>query len=292
MEKLRLDVSAIFNLDYTLGCGQVFRWEKTGGWWYGIIKDRVFKIRQNGRDLIFENTDEAFVKRYFSLDVNLREVLSSISKDDHIKRAIQHFKGLRIVRQDPWECLISYMCATNKNIPGIRRNIEALSQKFGESKIFERKAFYSFPTPAKLAKASLTELRNCGLGFRAKYIREAARKAMQGNISFEDLRETSYEEAQKKLLHLRGVGYKVADCVLLFSLEKFEAFPVDIWVKRAILKHYGIHFDKGFSEKVSGKNSLLPSEYKVISEFGRRYFGKNAGYAQEYLFHYERLVQH
>ncbi len=289
MGKLLLNDFTSFNLDYTLGCGQTFRWKKAGNWWYGLVNDKVFKIRQNGRELIFENISKDFIKNYFTLDKNLQQILSSISRDEHIKQALQRFRGLRIVRQHPWECLISYICATNKNIPGIKRNIEALSQKFGEEMTFEGKKFYAFPTPAKLAKVSLSELKECGLGFRAKYIREIAEKTIQGIINFEDFKEMSYKKAKKKLLRLRGVGHKVADCVLLFSLEKPEAFPVDVWVKRAILKHYSMHFDKEFVRKVLHKKSLSPNEYNVISGFGREYFGEYAGYAQEYLFHYERF---
>ena len=288
-EKLSLDGSVPFNLDYTLGCGQVFRWRKIGEWWFGVIEDKVLKIRQDGNELIFENAEKNFVEYYFSLDVNLPRILSSISKDEHIRLAIQRFKGLRIVRQNPWECLISYMCATNKNIPAIKQNIEMLCQKFGKKKKFGGLEFHVFPTPAILAQASIRKLQECGLGFRAKYISDAAKRAVKGSISLESLREKSYEKTREELLRLRGVGNKVADCVSLFALGKLEAFPVDVWVKRAVLKHYGKYFEKSFVEKVLKKKGLSPNEYRTISMFGRKYFGKYAGYAQEYLFHYERL---
>lgn len=289
MGKLCLTDSTPFNLDHTLKCGQAFRWRKHGEWWYGTVRDKIFKIKQTGNTLVFENVDESFVERYFSLDLDLPRILSSINKDHHIERAIRRFRGLRIVRQDPWECLISYMCATNKNIPAIKRSIEALANRFGEKKTFEGQVFYTFPEPYKLTQASVEELKKCGLGFRAKYIIETAKKIVKGDFSFEMLKRTGYMDGKRTLLRLRGVGHKVADCVLLFSLEKLEAFPVDVWVKRAILNHYKKHFDAKFLERVSRKKSLSPSEYERVNSFGREYFGEYAGYAQEYLFHYERL---
>jgi len=272
-----------------LSCGQAFRWRKVGEWWYGVVSNKVFKIKQAGSELTFQNVDKNFVRYYFSLDLDLRRILSSISKDEHIKRAVQRFKGLRIVRQDPWECLVSYMCATNKNIPAIKRSIEGICRRFGERKTFEGLEFYTFPTPATLAQVSIKELQDCSLGFRAKYVSEVAKENVKGNVSFESLKEESYERVREELLRLRGVGNKVADCVSLFAFEKLEAFPVDVWVKRAVLNYYGEYFEESFVERILKKKGLLPSEYRAISGFGRGHFGRYAGYAQEYLFHYERL---
>ncbi|MEM3442815.1 MAG: DNA glycosylase [Candidatus Bathyarchaeia archaeon] len=277
-----------FNLELTLCCGQAFRWNKHGDWWYGIAYEKVFKVRQLVDKLEFENVDEGFVKSYFGLNDNLPHILSQISKDPHIKRVIEKFYGLRIIRQNPWECLISYICATYKNIPAIRRMLNNISKSFGEEICFENKKFYTFPKPQRLTKATIKELANCGLGYRAKYIHETAKKIHEEDFEFESLRRMPYEKARKELLSFPGVGLKVADCVLLFSLEKFEAFPVDVWVKRAVLRHYPQHFSKEFLKKISDKKSLSSSEYKQISLFGRKYFGAYAGYAQEYLYHHER----
>jgi N-glycosylase/DNA lyase len=258
------------------------------GWWYGIAKEKVFKIHQIGDELEFENVDEKFIKEYFGLRDDLLRILSQIAKDEYAEKAVKAFMGLRILRQDPWECLISYICATYKNIPAIKRMLFNLSKKFGERTVFDGYDFYAFPTPSRLAKANVKELLECGLGYRAKYVLETAKMVHEGCFDLENLRKKSYKKARRELLELPGVGLKVADCVSLFSLEKLEAFPVDVWIKRSILKHYVNHFEKEFVKKISFKKSLTKSEYDRLSFFGRRYFGEYAGYAQEYLYYFER----
>ena len=285
--KIQLSSSRAFDLDATLCCGQAFRWDRRGEWWYGVVRENAFKIRQVGDFLEFENAEEKFVNTYFGLHDDLPKILQQVSKDEHIKSAVKAFKGLRILRQDPWECLISYICATYKSIPVIKQMLSNLSKKFGDTINFDGYNFHTFPSPEKLAKATLKELAKCNLGYRAKYLSETA-KMVYGGFELESLKELSYEKAKKELLNFPGVGLKVADCVLLFSLEKFEAFPVDIWIKRAVLKYYASHFPNKFTAKISSKKSLTNSEYERLSSFGRKYFGKYAGYAQEYLYHYER----
>lgn len=286
--KIQLDASTPFNLEFTLCCGQAFRWEKHGEWWYGVVDEKVFKVRQIDGELEFVNVDESFARNYFGLSDNLPRILSQISKDEHIKRAVETFNGLRILRQNPWECLISYICATYKNISAIKHMLFNISKKFGDKIRLDNYTFYTFPTPEKLARATIKELANCGLGYRAKYIFETAKDIYEDNFEFEDLRSMPYERARKELLNFPGVGFKVTDCVLLFSLEKLEAFPVDVWIKRAVLRCYAEHFPKEFVKKISDKKSLTNSEYKQVSFFGRKYFGEYAGYAQEYLYHHER----
>ncbi|MCS7124339.1 MAG: 8-oxoguanine DNA glycosylase [Candidatus Bathyarchaeota archaeon] len=290
MEKIVLTPNQPFDLDLTLSCGQAFRWEKIGEWWYGIVADNPFKMRQNGNTLEFENVSPDFVEKYFGLTDDLPSILKQIAKDKHIAEAIKAVRGLRILRQDPWECLISYICATYKNIPAIKQMLFKLSKKFGEKTVFDNRVFYTFPTPQKLAKASLTGLVGCGLGYRAKYVAETAKRFASGEFNFEGLKASPFEKAREALLALPGVGLKVADCVLLFSLERFEAFPVDVWVRRIIIKYYANHFEDKFMEKVSSKKSLTKAEYERLSLFGRSYFGRYAGYAQEYLFHFERTM--
>lgn len=289
MEKMVLQPSQPFNLDLTLRCGQAFRWEKIGVWWYGIVADKPFKVRQNGNALEFENISASFVEKYFGLRDDLPLILKQITKDKHVEAAVNALKGLRILRQNPWECLVSYICATYKSIPAIKRMLFNLSKKFGEKAVFDYRVFYTFPEPQRLAKASPAEIASCGLGYRAKYVAEMAKKVASGEFSIEELQAMPFEEARKKLLALPGVGPKVADCVLLFSLERLEAFPVDVWMKRIIIKHYAIHFEGEFVRRISHKKSLTTTEYEKLSLFGRSYFGKFAGYAQEYLFHFERV---
>jgi len=283
-----LEHSCPFNLDSTLNCGQAFRWNKHGEWWHGTVRQKIFKIRQIGNKLEFENADADFIQNYFGLHDNLPKIFSQITKDKHIEAAVKKFEGLRILRQDPWECLISYICATYKNIPAIKQMLFNLSKKFGNKTVFNGYDFYTFPTPAKLAKASIKELAECGLGYRATYVSETAKTIYENDFKLENLRKANYEKARQKLLNFLGVGLKVADCVSLFSLEKLEAFPVDVWIKRIILKHYANHFPTEFIRKISSKKSLTNSEYERLNLFGRRYFGEYAGYAQEYLYHFER----
>ncbi|NWF86582.1 hypothetical protein HXY32_02025 [Candidatus Bathyarchaeota archaeon] len=286
--KTRLNSSYPFNLDVTLCCGQTFRWDKRGEWWYGIVGQKAFKTRQISDGLEFENIDTDFVKDYFGLNYNLSKIYSKISKDEYIKRAVDAFYGLRILRQNPWECLISYICATYKNIKAIRQTLLNLAKKFGDKIRFDGYDFYTFPTAEKLAKAKVEELVDCGLGYRAKYVAETAKMVCKCGFKFESLRRLAYEKAREELLNFPGVGLKVADCVLLFSLGKFEAFPVDVWIKRVILRYYAKHFSDNFIQKISNKQSLSNAEYEKMNLFGRKYFGKYAGYAQEYLYHYER----
>jgi len=286
--KFQLKPSCPLNLDVTLCCGQVFRWNKQGECWYGVVGENVFKICQIGNDLEFENVDVGFVKSYFGLYDDLFMVLSQISKDKHITRAIEAFNGLRILRQDPWECLISYICATYKNISAIKQMLSNLSKKFGNKVNFNGHDFYTFPTPERLAKAATNKLTEWGLGYRAKYVSRTAKIVYENGFEFERLRKMPYEKAKEELLNFPGVGLKVADCVLLFSLGKLEAFPVDVWIKRVILKYYASHFPEEFISEILDKKSLTNSEYGKLSLFGRKYFGEYAGYAQEYLYHYER----
>ncbi len=283
---MQLDVP--FDLDFSLCCGQVFRWKKLGGWWYGVAGDHVFKVRQRGSDLEFEGVCEEFVRHYFGLNDDLEQISQCIDKDAHIRKALRRFEGLRLVRQEPWACLIGFICSTYKNIVAIELMLTKLSEKYGDKQFFGGYDFYLFPTVETLAKASDNGLRECGLGYRAEYVHATAKKILDEKINLESLKCFPYLEARKVLLEFPGVGLKVADCVLLFSLEKMDAFPVDVWVKRVILNHYAEHFSKEAVKKMENHNSLTNGEYLKIGEFARSYFGGYAGYAQEYLYHYER----
>lgn len=283
---MQLDVP--FDLDFSLRCGQVFRWQMHEGWWYGVVGQNVFKVRQCGSNFEFEGANEDFVKDYFGLNDNLQEIGKCIARDDFILKALSRFRGLRLVRQVPWECLISFICATYKSIAGIETMLRKISIKFGEKKIFDGMNFYAFPTVEDLANASENGLRECGLGYRAKYVHATAKEIHNKKIDLEYLKWLPYLEARKVLLKFPGVGLKVADCVLLFSLKKKEAFPVDVWMKRVILNHYANLLPEPFVNKIQSHDSLTNGEYLKIGDFARNYFGAYAGYAQEYLFHYER----
>lgn len=286
---IQLSSSRPFNLESTLCCGQAFRWNKQGEWWYGVVREKVCKIRQEGEALEYENVNAGLVEDYFRLHDDLPRIYSHIKKDKNIERAICEFRGLRILRQEPWECVISYICATYKSVSAIRRMLSNLSERFGEKACLEGHDFYAFPKPAKLARASMQQLTACGLGYRAKYVSQTAKLICEGTVDLEGLKRAGYEKAKGELTCLPGVGSKVGDCVLLFSLEKLQAFPVDVWIKRAVLRCYASHFPNEFVRRISSQESLSISEYEKLSSFGREYFGEYAGYAQEYLYHHERM---
>lgn len=293
--ELRLNPSKTpFSLAFTLECGQAFRWKKTGDWWYGVVRRNVVKVRQRQSVLEFqtypEQLDFKFLENYFRLDDDLPKIYSRIVKDEHMKAAVERFRGLRLLRQEPWECLVSYLCATYKSIPAIEDMILKMSKRFGEKLVFDGQKFYTFPEPKDLADAGIEELKACKLGFRAERVLEVSRKVAAEEFSLEALKELSYEEARDELTKLPGVGPKVADCVLLFSLDKLEAFPIDVWMKRVFMEYYSEHFDPSFVKKVSGKKFLSRGEYNKIGLFGRAYFGEFVGYAQEYLYHFKRCT--
>ncbi|MCL5877109.1 MAG: 8-oxoguanine DNA glycosylase [Candidatus Bathyarchaeota archaeon] len=286
-----MQLEVVFDLDFSLCCGQVFRWRRIAGWWYGVVGDKVIKIRQCGSELEFWGASDRFVRQYFRLNDNLTEINKCIAKDSYIQAALKRFEGLRIVRQVPWECLASFICATYKSIAAIELMLRKISEKYGEKRVIDGLDFYTFPSAQKLAGASENGLRECGLGYRAKYLQATARKIVDDKIDLEALKALPYLDARKKLFEFSGVGLKVADCVLLFSLEKPEAFPVDVWVKRVILNHYADQLPAELVTKMKSHDSLTNGEYQKIGGFARIYFGRYAGYAQEYLYHYER-TQH
>ena len=282
-------VDVPFNLDVTLCCGQVFRWDRKGDWWYGVAGGRAFKVRQVKGELEFANADWKFVENYFGLADDLQKIGAVVGRDEHIRKALQEFWGMRIIRQEPWECLISYICATYKNIPAIRHMLYGLSRRFGEKIVLDGMEFFTFPTPERLVAASAKDLLACGLGYRAKYVQETSKRIFENSFELESLSQLPYLQAKKQLCGFAGVGPKVADCVLLFSLGKTEAFPVDRWVERVILNHYVEKLPSELAQRLRRRDGLSNSEYGKLNAFGREYFGEYAGYAQEYLYHYERV---
>jgi N-glycosylase/DNA lyase len=234
------------------------------------VGKEVIRIRQKERHLIFEGTSSEQIRNYFGLDADLGLILNSIDRDPVIHRAISDCNGLRLVNQPPWECLASYICATYANIPGIRKKIALLSRTFGEPVSGgQGNVFYSFPSASTLADSAPCDLSRCSLGYRAPYLCATARDIASDPGWVERIHALDYDEARRDLMQLKGVGPKVADCVLLFSFGKYEAFPVDVWIARIMQRHYGVREKEG---------------YEQISRRGREYFGLYAGYAQEYLY--------
>lgn len=266
----------IFNLNYTLDCGQVFRWERDGDWWTGVVGDQVIRLSQaNGEILVDSKLPPEFFTHYFRLDDKLPSIYESINRDLLINRAIRKYRGLRLIRQDPWECLISYMLATASSIPTIQKRILLLSQFFGQEL---EGGYFTFPDPETLANADLSMLDKCKLGFRTERIQAAAIEVYSGDLDLEVLFRLEYKYARERLMRLRGIGEKVADCVLLFAFEKMEAFPVDTHI-RQIIQHY--HIDDSFFENCTNLSRM--------GDWGREYFGHYCGYAQQYLFYQKRV---
>ncbi len=274
------------DLDHTLDCGQVFRWEREGDWWVGVVNGDVIRARndiESGTVLVDSSLPREFVASYFRLDDDLSYILDSIDKDRYIREAIQRYRGLRLIRQEPWECMISYMLATASSIPTIKKRILLLSRMFGDE-IGE--GCYSFPDAKSLADASESDICECKLGFRAGRIQKAAQQVADGEFCFDELFKMDYLGARAQLMEIEGIGEKVADCILLFSLDKMESFPVDTHVRQAVEKYYS--GDGYFGGGVGVDVDVKLSNHKM-GEWGRGYFGEYCGYAQEYLYYCWRL---
>jgi N-glycosylase/DNA lyase len=258
-----------FNLEYTLECGQIFRINRENNWYYINARNKFFKISQVKNEIEFHGVDKEFIIHFFSLNENLSKILKEINKDKYIKKSIDKYRGLRIIKQDPWECLISFICSSASNIPRIKSKLKALSESFGKKVSLDGACNYAFPTPGNIN--NYKEILNAKTGFRAKYIFEANNSVNIKNLN--SLSTLPYKSAKNELKKINGVGDKVADCVLLFSLGFSQAFPVDTWIKKTMQLLY---FD----------NTIVSNE--KIREFGLEYFGTYAGYAQQYLFMFSR----
>ncbi|WP_292375226.1 DNA-3-methyladenine glycosylase family protein [Methanosarcina sp. UBA411] len=266
----------LFDLNYTLDCGQVFRWEREGDWWTGVVGNQVIRLLQDNEQLIVDSKlPPSFLSHYFRFDDNLPSIYESINRDLLIDRSIRKYRGLRLIRQDPWECLISYMLATASSIPTIQKRIYLLSQFFGQEL---EPGYFSFPDPETLANADPAALDKCKLGFRTQNIKAAAEEVASGELDLDVLFRLEYRYARERLMRLRGIGEKVADCVLLFAFEKMEAFPVDTHI-RQIIQHY--HIDDSYFETCKNMSCM--------GDWGREYFGHYCGYAQEYLYYQKRV---
>ncbi|MBE6024063.1 MAG: DNA-3-methyladenine glycosylase 2 family protein [Cellulosilyticum sp.] len=273
-----------FDITQILESGQVFRFEKISDHSYLLnAKQKLIKITQqpDSSSAIIYNTniselDEVWIP-YFDIDTDYDKIASKLAqKDSHMAKAIDFGKGIRILHQDPWEMLISFIISQNKSIPHIKQCISNISKGFGdclEQINGDDQHYYAFPTPEQLSKATEEELRDCKVGFRAPYIMDACQKVLNGEVILNELFILSVEEARERLMTIKGVGPKIADCILLFAYGKGEVFPTDVWIKRVV---EGLYFE--------GKE-VKPAE---IQAFAKSYFGKLAGYAQQYLFYYGR----
>ena len=263
-------------------CGQCFRWnEEPYGSYTGIFGHNVLNVKEE-KDIVITgicNGDiEEICKYYFDLDRNYEEIKKTLSLvDDNMKESIKYGEGIRILNQDLWEMIISFIISANNNIPRIKGIIERMSAKYGQEIKFRGKSYYTFPTIDELSQASVKDLKDLGLGFRDRYVYETTKKIKEGKINLENLKQEPTNEVRKQLLTLTGVGPKVADCIMLFStLKRFDVFPVDVWVRRVMNDLY-IHNED--ETKVNKKQ---------IQEIARDKFGALEGIAQQYLFYWKR----
>lgn len=252
-----------FDLLLTLESGQFFSYKKTEDDIFLISAySKLFIVKQQGNYLFFDGVDSKFIKNFFSLNLSYEKRLEEISKDKTISDIVNRYRGLRIMKQDVRECILSFICSSISNIPKIKKNTELLSRYFGKKKKIKKYEWYTFPERLGSYKIIL----KCKTGFRAKYLKEADK--ILDNHFIEKLKKSDYTEAKRLLMRIRGVGKKIADCVCLFSLGHYEAFPVDIWIKRIVSKKY---FHRDASEK-------------EVESFCKKRFGENAGIVQQFLY--------
>ncbi len=268
-----------YDLAATLTSGQAFRWQWRDPLWFGVVGSHWVALRSEPGSISAETAEPVFdwgwLTEYLQIDLDMEEVLLTFPDDAPMRDARAACRGLRLLRQDPWECLASFILSSTKQIVQIRQIVSLLCERYGEplsaAPGFARAQ--AFPTATRLARATETELRACKMGFRAPYLLETARIIVGGQFELERLRALPVEIAGAELMRLPGVGRKVADCVLLFAYGFQSAFPVDVWVLKALRQLY------------------FPRRRVMLSRlrrFAATHFGPNAGYAQQYLFHYMR----
>ena len=280
-----------FNIKQILECGQCFRWERITDTNYIIVAyRRVIEVIQEGSTVTILNTNmqdfNEIWKDYFDLNVNYEEVKEELSKDELLKKSVEFGYGIRILNQDPFEMLISFIISARNSIPSIMKTIKKISERWGDKIEYKGNVYYAFPTPEQLKDATLEEIKDTGASFRSKYIVDtigkvnSAKEAKNAGTLNEELEQFDLEyikslpvdECHKSLQNFMGVGAKVADCIMLFSMSKHSAFPVDVWVKRAMIHFY-----------VAPDLSL-----NKMRVFARDKFGALSGMAQQYLFYYAR----
>ena len=273
-----------FEPEHIFECGQCFRWNKQeDGSYTGIFKQNVVNVKKADNKIIFrgickENIKDECIK-YFDLNTNYGNIKSKLSNvDNYLKTSIEYGEGIRILNQDLWETLISFIISANNNIPRIKGIIERISKSYGEKIVRDKAEYYTFPTPQELSKASVEDLRNIGLGFRDVRVYETTKIINENPNKLKEIEDDKdVNKLREELLKFPGVGPKVADCVMLFStLKKLEVFPIDVWVRRVMNELYIKNEDETKINK------------KEIEELAKTKYGNLAGIAQQYLFYWRR----
>jgi len=271
-----------FDAKHIFECGQCFRWvREDDGSYTGIAFDKVLNVKSDydketvvlGNTCIKDFYDIWF--DYFDLERDYGAIKEILSEDPVLHMAVDYGRGIRILKQEPWELLISYIMSANNSIPMISRSISLLSEMYGKKVCYKGKAYYTFPTPEELLGAGIEGISLCKAGFRCKYIYQAAKMVVSGEIRLEEIAALDIDSSRRSLMKIPGVGPKVADCIMLFSMQKYKAYPVDVWVKRVTQ-----YFFLGRDVKM-----------KDIQHFAEEKFGNMAGFAQEYLFYYARELK-
>ncbi len=282
-----------FKLKQTFECGQCFRFHKISDTNYITVAfERVIELEEDGDNIIIYNSNEDDVKniwiKYFDLERDYSAIKEELAKDDLLKKSVEFGPGIRILNQDPFEILISFIVSARNSIPSIMKTINKISAKWGRKIEYKGEIYYAFPTVEQIKDASLEEIQETGASFRSKYIidtignvyksMEAAKNGSEEEkeeykkYNLDYIKSLSDDDCHKALQEFKGVGAKVADCIMLFSMEKYSAFPVDVWVKRAMIYFYGAE----------------DASLNKIRIFARNKFGKLSGFAQQYLFYYAR----
>ena len=265
-------------------CGQCFRWnEMADGSYTGTFGRNVLNVKKENKEIRFkglvDGNIEDICNKYFDLDRDYEKIKKDLSKiDNNMKTSINYGEGIRLLNQDLWETIISFIISANNNIPRIKGIIDRISKTYGEKIVWEGKEYYTFPTPKQLSKATIEDLRKLGLGFRDVRVYETTKIINAKKVDLEKLhKEENTQHVREILLTLPGVGPKVADCILLFStLKRLEVFPIDVWVRRVINELY---IKNENEEKVNKKE---------IEQLAKQKYGNLAGIAQQYLFYWKR----
>ena len=273
-----------FELKDIFDCGQCFRWnEQQDGSYTGVFGENVLNVSKVGNDVVFKGICKEGIKetveKYFDLNRDYQKIKSKLEKiDENMKKSIEYGQGIRILNQDLWETIISFIISANNNIPRIKGIIERLSKKYGKEIEWKNTKYYTFPTAKDLEKVTVQEYRELGLGFRDIRLYETTHMILDKKVDLEAMKNNpNTMEVREQLLSLSGVGPKVADCILLFSdLKRFEVFPIDVWVRRVMNDLY-IHNED--ETKVNKKQ---------IEKIAQEKFGDLAGLAQQYLFYWRR----
>ena len=283
-QKYILKDTSSFEPKHIFECGQCFRWdEQKDGSYTGVVRNNVINVKKVDNEVIFSSLGvdnlEKIVIDYFDLNRNYEEIKSTLSKvDEYLENSVKYGSGIRILNQDLWETIISFIISANNNIPRIKGIINRLSYKYGNKIEWNGKEYYTFPTVEDLSKATIEDLRKAGLGFRDVRVYETTKKILEKQVDLEELhKEKDTRKVRDILLSLSGVGPKVADCILLFStLKRFDVFPIDVWVRRVMNDLYIKNEDEAKVNK------------KEIERLAKEKYGALEGIAQQYLFYWKR----